>query len=76
LLTDLLLDTLKRTAQQTGTEGRIVCLSSLAHIAPYKEGIRFDKLDSKEGLAPRQHPCSYFCILLPHLLVQLRTPLL
>ncbi|XP_074561045.1 short-chain dehydrogenase TIC 32 B, chloroplastic-like [Curcuma longa] len=47
LLTNLLLEKLKSTAQKTGTEGRIVNLSSAAHMTTYRGGIRFDKLNDK-----------------------------
>eukprot|EP00245_Coleochaete_scutata_P008279 TRINITY_DN2495_c1_g1_i5.p1 TRINITY_DN2495_c1_g1~~TRINITY_DN2495_c1_g1_i5.p1 ORF type:complete len:267 (+),score=48.03 TRINITY_DN2495_c1_g1_i5:108-803(+) len=52
LLTNLLLDTLKGTAKESGAEGRIVLLSSKIHEAPYPEGIRFDKINDKKGYAP------------------------
>ncbi|CAN1778182.1 Short-chain dehydrogenase TIC 32, chloroplastic [Linum perenne] len=47
LLTHLLLDTMKTTARDSNREGRIVILSSEAHRYPYKEGIRFDKINSE-----------------------------
>ncbi|KAG6518631.1 short-chain dehydrogenase TIC 32 B, chloroplastic-like [Zingiber officinale] len=49
LLTNLLLEKIKTTAEKTGIEGRIVNLSSVAHIGPYKEGIIFDKLNDKKA---------------------------
>ncbi|MCL7034105.1 hypothetical protein MKW94_001822 [Papaver nudicaule] len=49
LLTDLLLETMKRTASQSNIEGRIVNVASEAHKFPYKEGIRFDKLNDESG---------------------------
>lgn len=49
LLTNLLLDKMKTTARETGIEGRIVNLSSIAHLRTYEGGIRFDKLNDKEG---------------------------
>ncbi|XP_042512024.1 short-chain dehydrogenase TIC 32 B, chloroplastic-like [Macadamia integrifolia] len=49
LLTNLLLDNMKNTAKVTGTEGRIVNLSSIAHQYTYGHGIRFDKLNDKIG---------------------------
>ncbi|KAL7147444.1 hypothetical protein ABFS83_06G107900 [Erythranthe nasuta] len=49
LLANLLLDTMKKTARETKKEGRIVNVSSEAHRFPYKEGIRFDKLNDEEG---------------------------
>ncbi|TLP69845.1 SDR family NAD(P)-dependent oxidoreductase, partial [Nesterenkonia sphaerica] len=47
-LTKLLLDKLKTTAEKTGIEGRIVNLSSEAHMTPYRGGIRFDKINDKD----------------------------
>ncbi|XP_074566468.1 short-chain dehydrogenase TIC 32 B, chloroplastic-like [Curcuma longa] len=49
LLTNLLLEKLKTTAEKTGIEGRIVNLSSVAHVGPYSEGIKFDKLNDKKA---------------------------
>ncbi|KAJ7952288.1 short-chain dehydrogenase TIC 32, chloroplastic-like [Quillaja saponaria] len=49
LLTNLLLDTIKKTARECKTEGRIVILSSDAHRYPYREGIRFDKINDESG---------------------------
>ncbi|CAA0826394.1 NAD(P)-binding Rossmann-fold superfamily protein [Striga hermonthica] len=49
LLTNLLLDTMKKTAHKTKREGRIVNVSSEAHRVSYEEGIRFDKLNDPEG---------------------------
>ncbi|KAL3652397.1 Short-chain dehydrogenase TIC 32, chloroplastic [Castilleja foliolosa] len=49
LLTNLLLDTMKKTAQETKREGRIVNVSSEAHRRSYKEGIRFDRINDREG---------------------------
>ncbi|KAL3650505.1 Short-chain dehydrogenase TIC 32, chloroplastic [Castilleja foliolosa] len=48
LLADLLLDTMRKTARETKREGRIVNVSSEAHRFPYKEGIRFDRLNDRE----------------------------
>ncbi|PKI62098.1 hypothetical protein CRG98_017471 [Punica granatum] len=47
LLTNLLLDKMKLTAKLTGIEGRIVNLSSIAHVHTYEEGIRFDKINDQ-----------------------------
>ncbi|XP_010529609.1 PREDICTED: short-chain dehydrogenase TIC 32, chloroplastic-like isoform X2 [Tarenaya hassleriana] len=44
LLTNLLLDTMKNTSRESRREGRIVNVSSDAHLFTYKEGIRFDKI--------------------------------
>ncbi|KAL7183768.1 hypothetical protein ACSBR2_026027 [Camellia fascicularis] len=49
LLTNLLLDTMKKTARKTKKEGRIVNVSSEAHRFPYREGIRFDKINDQAG---------------------------
>lgn len=49
LLTDHLLDTMKKTAKKSGKEGRIVNVSSLTHRFPYREGIRFDRINDKSG---------------------------
>ncbi|KAF5194244.1 Short-chain dehydrogenase tic 32 protein [Thalictrum thalictroides] len=49
LLTNLLLETMKSTAKQSNIEGRIVNVSSEAHRFPYKEGIRFDKINDQPG---------------------------
>ncbi|KAK1271988.1 hypothetical protein QJS04_geneDACA022352 [Acorus gramineus] len=46
-LTNLLLDKMKSTAKESGIEGRIVNLSSIAHLHTYKEGIRFDVINDK-----------------------------
>ncbi|KAG8376870.1 hypothetical protein BUALT_Bualt09G0109000 [Buddleja alternifolia] len=48
-LTNLLLDKMKETAISTGIEGRIVNLSSVAHIHTYNGGIRFKKLNEKNS---------------------------
>ncbi|KAB5564515.1 hypothetical protein DKX38_004569 [Salix brachista] len=49
LLTDLVLDTMKKTARESDREGRIVILSSEAHRFTYSEGIRFDKINDESG---------------------------
>lgn len=49
LLTNLLLDTMKKTARKTKKQGRIVNVSSEAHRIIYHEGIRFDKLNDQKG---------------------------
>ncbi|XP_012086880.1 short-chain dehydrogenase TIC 32, chloroplastic [Jatropha curcas] len=49
LLTDLLLESMKKTAHESNREGRIINLSSEAHRAAYEEGIRFDKLNDELG---------------------------
>ncbi|CAH9114163.1 unnamed protein product [Cuscuta europaea] len=52
LLTNLLLEKMKHTARESQKEGRIVIVSSEAHRYPYKEGIRFDKINEKESYSP------------------------
>ncbi|KAI6698264.1 hypothetical protein NL676_018383 [Syzygium grande] len=47
LLTNLLLDKMKATARVSGIEGRIVNLSSIAHLHTYREGIRFDDINDE-----------------------------
>ncbi|KAM7273331.1 hypothetical protein ACFE04_027995 [Oxalis oulophora] len=49
LLTNLLLETMKRTARETRKEGRIVNVSSRRHKLSYPEGIRFDKINDQLG---------------------------
>ncbi|KAK1584641.1 hypothetical protein Q3G72_034766 [Acer saccharum] len=49
LLTNLLLETMKKTARESGREGRIVVVASDGHKFAYKEGIRFDKINDKSG---------------------------
>ncbi|CAL5214843.1 unnamed protein product [Lathyrus oleraceus] len=47
LLTNLLLETMKKTVRESNREGRIVIVSSEAHRFAYSEGIRFDKINSE-----------------------------
>ncbi|XP_030454018.1 short-chain dehydrogenase TIC 32, chloroplastic-like [Syzygium oleosum] len=47
LLTNLLLETMKKTSQESNAEGRIVIVSSEGHRFAYREGIRFDKINSE-----------------------------
>lgn len=49
LLTNLLLETMKKTAVESGKEGRIVNLSSEAHRYPYREGVHFDKINDESS---------------------------
>ncbi|OIW09875.1 hypothetical protein TanjilG_24530 [Lupinus angustifolius] len=49
LLTNLLLETMKKTVRESNREGRIVILSSEAHRFPYREGICFEKLNDESG---------------------------
>ena len=49
LLTNLLLDNMKKTAKETGVEGRIVNLSSVQHFLTYDEGIRFNTINDENG---------------------------
>ncbi|CAM0879414.1 unnamed protein product [Alopecurus aequalis] len=48
LLTNLLLDNMKATAESTGIEGRIVNLASIAHHHTYRKGIQFDELNDQK----------------------------
>ncbi|KAF7151856.1 hypothetical protein RHSIM_Rhsim02G0232200 [Rhododendron simsii] len=49
LLTNLLLETMKSTALESQREGRIVNVSSMAHRFPYREGIRFEKINDESS---------------------------
>ncbi|KHN16813.1 Short-chain dehydrogenase TIC 32, chloroplastic [Glycine soja] len=49
LLTNLLLETMKKTVRECNQEGRIVILSSEAHRFAYHEGIQFDKINDESG---------------------------
>ncbi|KAH6803366.1 Rossmann-fold superfamily protein [Perilla frutescens var. frutescens] len=49
LLTNLLLETMKKTAKKSKREGRIVNVSSRRHKFSYTEGIRFDKINDESG---------------------------
>ncbi|KAJ7972528.1 Short-chain dehydrogenase TIC 32, chloroplastic [Quillaja saponaria] len=54
LLTNLLLDKMKNTARATGIEGRIVNLSSIAHLHTYEDGIQFDKINDEIGYSDKK----------------------
>ncbi|XP_021750742.1 short-chain dehydrogenase TIC 32, chloroplastic-like [Chenopodium quinoa] len=54
LFTNLLLDKMKQTAKATGIEGRIVNLSSIAHLHTYPGGIRFDKINDEDGYSDKR----------------------
>lgn len=54
LLTNLLLDKMKETAKISGVEGKIVNLSSIAHLHPYEEGIVFDKINDQESYSDKK----------------------
>ncbi|KAK4833459.1 hypothetical protein QYF36_005453 [Acer negundo] len=54
LLTNLLLEKMKKTAKDTGIEGRIVNLSSIAHQYTYKGGIRFDKINKQSSYSDKK----------------------
>lgn len=47
LLTNLLLDTMKKTARESKKEGRIINVSSEGHRYTYPEGIHFDKINDE-----------------------------
>ncbi|GAV62698.1 adh_short domain-containing protein [Cephalotus follicularis] len=54
LLTDLLIDKMKETARATGIEGRIVNVSSVAHLLAYEGGILFDKINDRKGYSDKR----------------------
>lgn len=62
LLTNLLLDKMKRTAQQSGREGRIVNVSSRRHKFSYPQGIRFDKINDESGVAQVRQSSSIWSV--------------
>ncbi|KAK7380333.1 hypothetical protein VNO78_32841 [Psophocarpus tetragonolobus] len=49
LLTNLLLDTMKKTASESNKEGRIINVSSEGHKYTYPEGILFDKINDESS---------------------------
>ncbi|XP_057988724.1 short-chain dehydrogenase TIC 32, chloroplastic-like isoform X2 [Hevea brasiliensis] len=49
LLTNLLMDTIKKTASGSRKEGRIVNVTSRCHKFSYPEGIRFTKINDSSG---------------------------
>ncbi|QCD94813.1 retinol dehydrogenase 12 [Vigna unguiculata] len=49
LLTNLLLDTMKKTTHESKREGRIVIVTSCAHRLSYRGGIRFDKINDESS---------------------------
>ncbi|KAI3523063.1 hypothetical protein L1887_01119 [Cichorium endivia] len=53
-LTNLLLDKMKDTASSTGIEGRIINLSSVAHIHTYEEGVKFDSINDKNSYSDKR----------------------
>lgn len=54
LLTNLLLDKMMQTAKATGIEGRIVNLSSIAHLHTYPGGIKFDNINDEVGYSDKR----------------------
>lgn len=54
LLTNLLLEKMKQTARGAGTQGRIINLSSIAHVHTYDDGIRFDKINDSIGYSDKR----------------------
>ncbi|BAT95376.1 hypothetical protein VIGAN_08208700 [Vigna angularis var. angularis] len=54
LLTNLLLGKMKQTAKESGIEGRIINLSSIAHVYTYEEGIRFDNINEEDGYSDKK----------------------
>ncbi|KAL9242814.1 hypothetical protein vseg_016778 [Gypsophila vaccaria] len=53
-LTNLLLDAMKKTVDESKSEGRIVIVSSEAHRFAYSEGVRFDKINDEPGYSSLQ----------------------
>ncbi|KAL3531835.1 hypothetical protein ACH5RR_005356 [Cinchona calisaya] len=53
-LTNLLLEKMKHTAKSTGIEGRIVNLSSIAHLYTYSQGIRFDGINDEDSYSDKK----------------------
>ncbi|KAE8055376.1 hypothetical protein FH972_012217 [Carpinus fangiana] len=49
LLTNLLLETMKKTARERNKEGRIINVSSEAHRYVFRAGICFDKINDESG---------------------------
>ncbi|KAK7364348.1 hypothetical protein VNO80_12932 [Phaseolus coccineus] len=49
LLTNLLLDTMKKTTHESKREGRIVNVTSCGHRFTYRGGIRFDKINDESS---------------------------
>ena len=49
LLTNLLLETMKKTPRESNKEGRIVNVASRRHRFSYHEGIRFDQINDQSG---------------------------
>ncbi|KAK7315078.1 hypothetical protein VNO77_33610 [Canavalia gladiata] len=49
LLTNLLLDTMKKTTRESKKQGRIVNVSSNGHRLTYRQGILFDKLNDQSS---------------------------
>ncbi|KAL0316313.1 UNVERIFIED_CONTAM: Cation/H(+) antiporter 20 [Sesamum radiatum] len=49
-LANLLLEKMKDTANSTGIDGRIINLSSVAHLHTYEEGIRFEHINGTAGI--------------------------
>ncbi|CAN1769750.1 Short-chain dehydrogenase TIC 32 B, chloroplastic, partial [Linum perenne] len=54
LLTNLLLEKMKETARATGVQGRIVNLSSIAHIHTYRHGIAFDHINDQKRYSDKR----------------------
>lgn len=53
-LTNLLLDTMKKTVHESEREGRIINVSSEAHRFAYYEGIRFDRINDESEYSSLQ----------------------
>jgi WW domain-containing oxidoreductase len=64
LLTNLLLDTMKKTARESGKEGRIINIASGLHAYGYKEGVRFDKINDEKSYTSSAYGQSKLCNIL------------
>ncbi|KAG5006240.1 hypothetical protein JHK85_024782 [Glycine max] len=45
---------MKQTAKEIGIEGRILNLSSIAHVYTYEEGIQFDNINDEDGYSDKK----------------------
>lgn len=67
LLTNLLLETMKKTAGKSLTEGRIINVSSFMHIyGVHKEGIRFEEINNEKRYVHFAFSSSFFSCLSIH----------
>ncbi|KAH9325615.1 hypothetical protein KI387_005793, partial [Taxus chinensis] len=54
LLTSLLVEKMKKTAREMEVEGRIVNLSSIAHMLTYEQGIRLNMINDESGYSEKK----------------------